>query len=586
MKARPHLLLFAALSIACTGREPLHPPEGSTPDPSVSVAPAPPKRVVLSIVGTNDLHGRVQALPWLAGYVDNLRAVRREGGGGVLLLDAGDMFQGTLESNLLEGSPVRDAYGVLGYAAVAVGNHEFDYGPVGPAATPASPSDDPRGALEALAKAAPFPFLMGNLRVKATGARLDYPNMPASVIVESAGVRVGVVGVTTEKTLETTISSNVQDLAVEPLAAAIAREAASLRQEGARAVVVLAHAGSKCKHFTNDLAKDGCDANEEIFNVVHALPKNAVDAIVAGHTHAGVAHDIDGVPVIEQFAYGRSFGRVDLVFEGDEGAPTGHTIFPPRDICKGEGRPDFDHCEPGDYEGKPVNRSEAVARAIAPGIDIARDKRSSLVGVVLDAPFPKDYHFESPLGNLYADLIRDSNPEGSVPKRTVVVGLMNGGGLREDLPAGPLTYGRYFESFPFDNRVATARVKAGDLKRIVAAHLQSDGGVLSFSGVRVSAVCKDGSVDVTLTSEPGNKPIKDEAEVLIVASDFMLLGGDGFWGPVPKPSVVVGDALLRDLMEARLRQKKSVKALDSFDPKKPRLSLQRPRPMRCAESKR
>ena len=92
--------------------------------------------VTLSIVGTNDLHGGIVprdgrgGLALLGGYVNNLRAVRAKDGA-VLLIDAGDMFQGTLESNLTEGAVVVSAYNALGYAAAAVGNHEFDFGPVG-----------------------------------------------------------------------------------------------------------------------------------------------------------------------------------------------------------------------------------------------------------------------------------------------------------------------------------------------------------------------------------------------------------------------------------------------------------------------
>src|SRR6185295_5442422 len=103
--------------------------------------------VVISIVGTNDLHGHLEALPRLGGYLANLRRARARDGGAVVLLDAGDMFQGTLESNLGEGAGVVRAYNALHYDAAAIGNHELDFGPVGEAATPQRPGDDPRGAL-------------------------------------------------------------------------------------------------------------------------------------------------------------------------------------------------------------------------------------------------------------------------------------------------------------------------------------------------------------------------------------------------------------------------------------------------------
>src|SRR5689334_22386379 len=114
-----------------------------------------PARFTISLVGTNDLHGGVLedngrgGLALLDGYLSNLRAARAADGGAVLLLDAGDLFQGTLESNLNEGAVVVDAYNAIGYHAATLGNHEFDYGPVGPRAVATSPDEDPRGALKA-----------------------------------------------------------------------------------------------------------------------------------------------------------------------------------------------------------------------------------------------------------------------------------------------------------------------------------------------------------------------------------------------------------------------------------------------------
>ena len=130
--------------------------------------------VTLSIIGTNDVHGGIVprdgrgGLAVLGGYAANLRAARARDGGAVLLIDAGDIFQGTLESNLSEGAEVVAAYNALGYAAATIGNHEFDFGPVGSAATPQQPSDDPRGALKQRAAEARFPFLAANLIDAAT----------------------------------------------------------------------------------------------------------------------------------------------------------------------------------------------------------------------------------------------------------------------------------------------------------------------------------------------------------------------------------------------------------------------------------
>src|SRR6478736_3680424 len=273
------LPVLAALVIGCTS--------GARRLP---IAPAG-QTITLSIVGTNDLHGGILqredrgGLALLGGYLANLRAARARDGGAVLLIDGGDMFQGTLESNLTEGSAVVAAYNALGYTAAAIGNHEFDFGPAGPASTPQRADDDPRGALKARAAEASFPFLAANLIDVATGRPVDFRNVKPSTVVTAAGVRVGIVGVMTTRALVTTIAANVRGLRVAPLAETIEAEARRLRAGGATVIVVAAHAGGRCTDFSNPRDLSSCDPNDEIIPVARALPPGLVDVIVAGHTH-------------------------------------------------------------------------------------------------------------------------------------------------------------------------------------------------------------------------------------------------------------------------------------------------------------
>src|SRR5690349_12820187 len=169
----------------------------------VEHAPAPVAQKgsrTITIIGTNDLHGALERLPLFAGFVANVRAAREADGGAVVLLDAGDLFQGTLESNLAEGADVVRAYNQIGYTAVAVGNHEFDFGPEGPAAVAKSVEDDPRGALKQRLAEAKFPFLVSNIDDEKTGARIKWKNMPPSILIEAAGTMVGIIGASTEST--------------------------------------------------------------------------------------------------------------------------------------------------------------------------------------------------------------------------------------------------------------------------------------------------------------------------------------------------------------------------------------------------
>src|SRR3569833_980932 len=187
--------LVAALAVACTPSPPQVATHPVPPAATTITPPAPPART-LTLIGTNDLHGALVWFSLFGGFVANVRAARAVDGGGVVLVDGGDLFQGTLESNLAEGADVIRAYNQLGYAASAIGNHEFDFGPVGPAVI-AKAEEAPRGALKARAAAAPFPFLVTHIVDAHTGQRVAWPNMPPSRMLDVAGVTVGILGAST-----------------------------------------------------------------------------------------------------------------------------------------------------------------------------------------------------------------------------------------------------------------------------------------------------------------------------------------------------------------------------------------------------
>jgi len=542
--------------------------------PSPGAASAPPARVIISVVGTNDLHGRLEALPPFGGYLANLRAARARDGGGVLLVDAGDMFQGTLPSNAGEGAAVVRAYNVLGYAAAALGNHEFDFGPVGPAVTAKKPGEDPRGALRARAKEARFPFLDANLIETARGAPPAWTNVVPDVLVTVAGVKIGVVGLVTTGAPRTTLAANFVGLSVKPLAPALAAAAQDLHRRGATVVIAAAHAGGVCKKFDAPEHFESCEPDGEIFQVARELAASGavVDAIVAGHTHEGVAHRVSGIPIVEAFANGRAFSRVDLVIDRASGRAVDARIFPPQRICAPS------KCAGETYEGAPVVPDGTVEAAIAPALEAARAERERPLGVEVTAPIKRAQKVESPLGNLFTDLMRAARPGADVA-------LTNGGGLRADLPAGPLTYGRLYEANPFDNRFATIPVTAGELAEAIARNLGRDNGIISLSGVRAEARCKGGALAVSLFRAHGGHPLAPKTKLTLVTSDFLATGGDGLFSAETKLHADLDDGPpIRDAMAAQLRARKA--PLDPadptlFDPAHPRIAFPGARPVHC-----
>ncbi|HEY0138051.1 MAG TPA: 5'-nucleotidase C-terminal domain-containing protein [Nannocystis sp.] len=559
--SRPRRSLALLILTACG------PAEAPAPQPEPAATP-----VTLTIVGTSDLHGHLRALPLLAGHLNGLRRARANDGGGVVLVDAGDMFQGTLESSLDEGASVVAAYGALGYDAVAIGNHEYDYGPVGPKTTAREPGDDPRGALRARITSAPYAFLSSNLRGDDVHPALGLP----ATLIDRAGVQVGIVGVTTEDTPHTTIAANFTGLAIAPLDEAIAAQARSLRARGAAVVVVAAHAGGRCTDLTapDDLAS--CDPAQEIMRVARALPPGLVDVIVAGHTHQAMAHRVNGIAILQSYANGVAFGRVDLEVSGRTVVKT--TIHPPRRLCsEREASPEVG-CVSVDERGAAVMPDPAIAAVITGALTRADVLRNEPLGPKLQADFVVGHRHENPPGNLFTDLMLRARPG-------VDVAILNGGGLRSTLPAGPLRYGALYQALPFDNRFARVRLRADQLAAMIAVGL-GGGPWLSLAGLTVNAECKDARLVVTLLRD--GEPLAPDAPLELLTSDFLATGGDKLFAamgePGPAAITIEDDPPLREVIAEQLRALGDVELVPAtyFEPARPRVKFPGELPLRCA----
>jgi 5'-nucleotidase len=473
--------------------------------------------VTLSLVGTTDLHGQIFAvegrggLALLGGYLENLRRARAADGGAVLLFDSGDTYLDGMESNLSEGAIVIDAYNALGYTAAAIGNHDFEFGAVD--ARRFEPHADRRGALKARAAQARFPLLAANL--EEDGRPVEWPNVRRSILVDAAGVTVGVIGAMTRDALSMTLASNVNGLQVTGLAGAIQTEASRLREAGAVLVVVAAHAGGHCTAFDRPTDLGSCDDSAEIFEVVRALPRGLVDVVFAGHTHAAIAHDVNGVAIVQAYSWGRAFSRVDVVVTrpaaSDQGGRiqvTTKRIFPPREVVQSH------------YEGRPVVPAAAVDTAMAPALARVRELQATPLGPVLETPLSRGSGTEeSALANLFADAIREV-----APGTDAAIGQASGpGGLRTDLPAGPATLGALYETFPFDNLVVRRTLTGAELRQVLATQLRRPrwgGRAFGVSGLHVRLECRGGAYDVEVESANG-QPLRDEDVLVVAMNDFL-----------------------------------------------------------------
>jgi len=548
--------------------------------------------VVISVLGTNDVHGELVTQPnrggitTFSGYVAALRDARRNDGA-VLLVDAGDMWQGTLESNLSEGAPVVEAYNALGYAAAAIGNHEFDFGPVGPKSIPEEDGDDPQGALRQRATETDFPLLAANLIDASTGQRVDWENVHSSTMVTRAGINIGIVGVLTRDAPQTTIAANTAGVEVAPLAESIITQAKALRADGASLVVVVAHAGGRCEEFTDPTDLSSCDQSGEILQVANQIPQGLVDHIVAGHVHRGIAHIVNDIAVTASYSNSRAFSRADFTLDRNTGEVLDRKVFPPQNNCAraadARGACTFEDDasrEAASYEGRRVVPMARVAAIAERAREAAARRQAEELGVFIETPMTLRDRPESALGILMTDALLESN-DADIAIHNVY------GGIRAELPAGELTYGSVFRMFPFDNRIAILELTGKDLRKIIAIQAHNTGRHAGFSGMRVYVGCNDDHMSIRMV-RPDGREIEDADMLRVVANDFLLMGGDDVLTPAMPADgfdIPYGTPLVRDVLVSWFRNRGGRLRADEFlNPDKRRWNLPDPLPQSCAFS--
>lgn len=528
------VVLTCALMLAC-----------QTPRSREGVAPAE-EPLFLTLVGTNDVHGwiagRTESFPQgdivyggAAAFAGYLNVLRRENPNGVVLVDAGDLFQGTLLANLTEGQVVIEAFNLLGYDAAAIGNHEFDYGPQGPLSAPDNASMDPFGALKERIAQARFPLLSANIYEAQSARRPAWLPPEGTVMLERKGIKIGVIGLTTPQTPTVTLPVNVESLKFRPLSSEALAAATRLRAQGADLVVAVVHAGGRCSDVSSPHNVSSCDASSsEIFEMVNSLPFGALDVVVAGHTHARIGHWVNGAAVVESWAYGRHFGVVEVAVDPttrrmvrektriQSGIEICTTWDTQTKSCNPETlRPNAAAVVPGPalFHERPIRIDERIVAALRPVEAQVLALQHRRLGLTVVSPIRRAYDAESTLGNLVADSLKAIAHAD--------VGLMNAGGLRADFLPGPLTYGAVYEVLPFDNTVAKLELTGEQLQRLLARAYAGSKGVFQVSGLQVELTKCNGQQRLSTVKLAGGQSLNPTTKYTVALPDFLARGGDG-----------------------------------------------------------
>jgi 2',3'-cyclic-nucleotide 2'-phosphodiesterase (5'-nucleotidase family) len=201
------------------------------------------------------------------------------------------------------------------------------------------------------------------------------------------------------------------------------------------------------------------------------------------------------------------------------------------------------------YEGKPVTNDEAVVRAMAAELHRVHQLQSAPLGVALDVAIPRVGTLGSPLGNLFASALLEA-----VPGADVAAVNNAARGLWADLSAGPVTFGRLYDVFPFDNRIAQINLTGAELGRWVAGEIrQGRRGWLGISGFDVRASCLADGLHVDLFRGAGR--IHDEDRLLAVTIGGPTLSGSlASSGPVAGVGPIGNAPVVREVVEDWFRR--------------------------------
>jgi 5'-nucleotidase len=515
----------------------------SRPDPiELEKLPAHLKKII--IVGTNDFHGNlaenlektkenpekesvmipVGGASIIANYMEILHKVYPQE---LVLVDGGDLYQGTMISNTFKGEPVVKFYNQLNYTALTIGNHEFDYGPERMDTTEAKESEDRLGALKKIIKQSKVPFVSSNIIDLKTGELVAWDGLHHALIKEINGVKIGFIGASTQETPWKTLKNNVRGLYFDDIAKVSIEFSQKLKAKGAQIVILITHAGMFCgvkeakeKNIPIEVMnldpKDSssCNFDDELGKVLNRVSPGTLDAVVGGHTHSKIANFINQIPVIQSFSNGKYFGMIEFTFNTKENSiiqnetiihqPTKfcHFFFEETQDCQ-VFDPTVDHSKtvPAQFLGEPIVKNKMMDKILEPYTNKVDHKIKQVIAH-LNEPLVFNRQEESPLCNMVADALAHSTKTS--------IAITNSGGVRQQIEQGDVLYGQLYKSLPFDNYTMRLKITGKDLKDLVRIGTSGfSTGVLCMSGLKVEI---DPGQDSAIDEDWNQDGIKDQWE--------------------------------------------------------------------------
>ncbi len=467
----------------------------------------------LVVCHSNDVHGGIDSSkaefmnpeqpPDLGGgasaarLIHQLRAYAQKKGDGFLLMDTGDIFQGTLVGTKTEGDAVVRYMNLVGYDLWVLGNHEFDLG---------------RDVPEKLMEQADFAVMSANVYDTSGGV---WKHFARPYIIKDFGpVKVGIIGITTAGTVRAAFEENIRNLYFAPETTALAAYRDTLRAMGVDVIIAACHLGLPFDRYEawDDLEKreqEGwkSDYVRNAFELARRVP--GIDILFAGDIHVGYQEPwVDPVTHTPCFqGYGRGTNLLAVEFEFDRET---------KELLR---------WKPFAEDGTLVTlfadrfpRERDIALAIDTSVARVEAGFNEKIGEAT-APILRSGEGETPMGNLISDAM--------LWKLRGDIAITNKGGVRTDIGAGIITPHDVFNVLPFDNTLGAVTVTGKFFKDLLEDKVAYGGSGLYVAGVKVRIDKSKPRGERVVSLEIGGKPYQPDSTYRLVTTDYLLEGNSG-----------------------------------------------------------
>ncbi|HAG5533195.1 TPA: bifunctional UDP-sugar hydrolase/5'-nucleotidase [Salmonella enterica] len=487
------------------------------------------KTYKITILHTNDHHGHF----WRSEYgeyglaaqktlVDSIRKEVAQEGGSVLLLSGGDINTGVPESDLQDAEPDFRGMNLIGYDAMAVGNHEFD---------------NPLTVLRQQEKWAKFPFLSANIYQKSTGERLFKP----WAIFTRQDIKIAVIGLTTDDTAKIGNPEYFTDIEFRKPAeeAKVVIQELNMNEKP-DVIIATTHMG----HYDN--GDHGSNAPGDV-EMARSLPAGSLAMIVGGHSQDPVCmasenkkqvNYVPGTPcapdkqngiwIVQAHEWGKYVGRADFEFRNGEMKMVNYQLIPVN--LKKKVTWDNGKSERVLYSPE-IAENPQMLSLLTPFQNKGKAQLEVKIGSVnglLEGDRSKVRFVQTNMGRVIL--------AAQIARTGADFGVMSGGGIRDSIEAGDITYKSVLKVQPFGNIVVYADMSGKEVVDYLTAvaQMKPDSGACPQLA-NVSFVAKEGKLtDLKIKGEP-----VDPAKTYRMATlSFNATGGDGYPRIDNKPGYV------------------------------------------------